>query len=88
MVGNGSSFEFPCDVPVKVFGRNEAPFRDAVREIVHKHFPDFRDESMTERPSRQDHYLSITVTVWVENRAAIDALYTDLSRHESILMVL
>jgi hypothetical protein len=85
---NGSAFEFPCDIPVKVFGRNDAAFRDAVLPIVQTYFPDFRKEDLVERLSRQDRYLSLTVTVWVESRSSIDALYTELSRNEAVLMVL
>ena len=88
MTENGSPFEFPCDIPVKVFGRNDARFREAVRSLVHASFPDFDDADLRERPSRKDNYLSITVVVWVENRAQIDALYTALSAHEAVLMVL
>jgi hypothetical protein len=85
---NGSAFEFPCDIPVKVFGRNDAAFRAAVLSIVQTYFPDFRKEDLVERLSRQDRYLSLTVTVWVESRSSIDALYTELSRNEAVLMVL
>jgi len=86
--GNGSPFEFPCDIPVKVFGRNDAAFRDAVLAIARRHFPDLNEDSVTSRPSRQDHYLSMTLTVWAESREKIDALYAELSRHETVLMVL
>jgi putative lipoic acid-binding regulatory protein len=86
--GNGSPFEFPSDIPVKVFGRNDAAFREAVLAIVRRHFPDLRDEAVSARTSRQDHYLSLTLIVRAESRAQIDALYTELSHHEAILMVL
>jgi putative lipoic acid-binding regulatory protein len=88
VVGNGSPFEFPCDIPVKVFGRNENAFREAAITIVRRYFPNFRDEDLVVRPSRQDNYLSMTLTVRAESREMIDALYTELSRHEAILMVL
>jgi hypothetical protein len=88
VTGNGSAFEFPCDVPVKVFGRNDAPFRRAVRDIVLRRFPAFDESKLFERASRESRYLSITVTVWAEDRAQIDALYTELSAHDSVLMVL
>jgi putative lipoic acid-binding regulatory protein len=88
VVGNGSPFEFPCDIPVKVFGRNDDAFRAAVIAIVRRHFPDFDEAAVTLRPSRQDRYLSMTITVWAEDRTEVDALYTELSRHEAILMVL
>jgi putative lipoic acid-binding regulatory protein len=85
---NGSAFEFPCDIPVKVFGRNEDVFRDAVLRIVRMYFPGFREHDLAERLSRQDRYLSLTLNLRVESRSQIDALYTDLSAHESVLMVL
>ncbi|HUF71953.1 MAG TPA: DUF493 domain-containing protein [Gammaproteobacteria bacterium] len=88
MTGNGSAFEFPCDVPVKVFGRNDDVFRDAVLDIVRMYFPEFRERDLGERLSRQDRYLSLTINLWVETRSQIDALYTDLSAHEAVLMVL
>jgi uncharacterized protein len=85
---NGSAFEFPCEIPVKVFGRNEESFREAVLGIVRTYFPEFSRDDLAERTSRQDRYLSLTLTVWVEARSQIDALYTDLSAHEAVLMVL
>lgn len=88
MSGNGSGFEFPCDIPVKVFGRNEAAFRDAVVAIVETLFPDFDALDVVERPSRRDRYLSLTVTVRAESREQMDALYTRLSAHDAILMAL
>jgi putative lipoic acid-binding regulatory protein len=86
--GNGSPFEFPCDIPVKVFGRNEDAFRDAVLAIARRHFPDLDDADVTARPSRQDRYLSMTLTVWADSRERIDAFYGELSRHAAVLMVL
>lgn len=88
MTENGSPFEFPCDVPVKVFGRNDDAFREAVLAIARTIFPEFREAALVERPSRRERYLSLTLTVWVEDRAQIDALYTELTSHELVLMVL
>lgn len=88
MSENGSAFEYPCDVPVKVFGYNDDSFRDAVMAIARTYFPAIRDEDIVERLSKQDRYLSLTLTVWVEHRSNIDALYTELSAHDAVLMVL
>lgn len=88
MEGNGSPFEFPCDIPVKVFGRNDDTFRDTVLAIARRHFPELDEASVVARPSRQDRYVSMTLTIWVESREKIDGLYAELSRHETVLMVL
>jgi putative lipoic acid-binding regulatory protein len=85
---NGSPFDFPCEIPVKIFGRNETVFREAVVTIVRTHFPDFHDDDLAERLSRKDRYLSLTVTVWVEAREQIDALYMALTAHDAVMMVL
>ena len=88
MTENGSPFDFPCEIPVKVFGRNDTAFREAVLAIVRAHFPEFSEDDLGERSSRQDRYLSLTVTVWVEERTQIDALYMALTAHETVVMVL
>jgi putative lipoic acid-binding regulatory protein len=88
VTGNGSAFEFPCDVPVKVFGCNGEAFRSTVLSIVRRYFPDLSDDAIRERLSRGDRFLSITLTIRVEERAQIDALYTALSAHDDVLMVL
>jgi putative lipoic acid-binding regulatory protein len=85
---NGSPFEFPCEIPVKVFGRNDAAFREAVLNIVRTYYLDYNDSEMAERLSRKDRYVCLTITVWTETRAQIDALYTELTAHDAILMVL
>ena len=83
-----SPLEFPCDIPVKVFGRNEAAFRQAVEAIVSSHYGEPGAIDVVERSSRHNKYLSLTVTVRAESREQIDALYVELSSHDAILMVL
>jgi putative lipoic acid-binding regulatory protein len=81
-----SLLKFPTDLPVKVFGRNDAAFRAAVVEIIEKHYGEAY--TITELPSKQAAYLSLTVTVRAESRAQIDALYQDFVASEHILMAL
>ncbi len=81
-----SLLKFPCDLPVKVFGRNEDAFREAALTIVRAHYG--AEHTVTEQPSKQGSYLSLTITVWAESRAQIDAMYQDLVASEQILMVL
>jgi hypothetical protein len=86
MSGDESLLKFPTDVPVKVFGRNEPAFRDAVVEIVEAHYGDAY--VIAEQQSKQASYLSFTITVRAESRAQIDALYRELVAHELVLMAL
>jgi uncharacterized protein len=81
-----SLLKFPTDLPIKVFGRNDAEFRAAVVEIIERHYG--KAYTIAELPSRQAAYVSLTITVRAENRAQIDAVYRDFVASELILMAL
>ena len=81
-----SPLKVPADVPVKVFGRNDAEFRAAAVEIIEKHFG--KAYTVTEVASRQAAYVSLTVTVRAESRAQLDALYQDFVASAQVLMAL
>jgi putative lipoic acid-binding regulatory protein len=86
MSGDESLLQFPTDLPVKVFGRNDPAFREAVIAIVEAHYG--KAYVIAEQQSKQASYLSFTITVRAESRAQIDALYRDLVAHELVLMAL
>jgi putative lipoic acid-binding regulatory protein len=79
---------FPTAFPIKIMGRREGDFAQAVLDIVLRHAPDFQAASMEMRPSRQGKYLSLTVTVNATSREQLDALYRELCDHPSVVMVL
>jgi putative lipoic acid-binding regulatory protein len=81
-----SLLTFPCDLPIKVFGRNESEFRAAALAIVRAHYG--AEHSVTEQESKQGKYVSLTITVHAQSRAQVDAVYHDLVASEQILMVL
>jgi putative lipoic acid-binding regulatory protein len=79
-----SLLQFPTDVPIKVFGRNDAAFRTAVLAIAEKHYGGAY--KAVEQLSKQGTYLSLTITVHVKTRAEIDAVYQDLVASDQVLM--
>jgi len=79
-----SLLQFPCDLPIKVFGRNDAAFRAAALAIVKRHYG--AAYTVVEQQSKQGAYLSLTITVRAETRAQIDAVYQDLVADERVLM--
>ncbi|MCC7546804.1 MAG: DUF493 domain-containing protein [Burkholderiales bacterium] len=83
-----SPIEYPLDFPVKVMGRNKRDFARAVAAIVQRHAPDFDAATVEMRPSRQNNYLSVTCTIRATSREQLDALYTELSGHPDVSMVL
>ncbi len=80
--------EFPCHFPIKIMGKKTLAFAEDIVAITRKHFPDISDEAIRQQTSKQGNYLAFTVTVYVENQAALDAFYQELTTHPDMKMVL
>ena len=80
--------QFPCDLPIKVFGRNDADFPDAVYAIVKAHVPTLERSDITQQTSRKGRFVSLTINIRVQSRAQVDAVYEDLSANDGVLMAL
>ena len=83
-----SLLSFPCELPVKVLGRNDPVFREAAWTIVRSHYADLPEERVTEQPSRENSYVSLTFIVPAQSREEIDALYRELTASDDIMVVL
>ena len=79
---------FPCPFPIKVMGRREGGFAQAVMEIVLRHAHDFQPATIEMRPSRKGKYLSLTCVVNATSREQLDALYQELCDHPAVVLVL
>ncbi len=88
VVADSSQLAFPCDFPIKVMGRKQPGFAQAVTEVVVKHAPDFDPATVEMRPSRKGRYLSVTCIVRATSREQLDALYQELCDHPAVVMVL
>ena len=88
VVADSSPLAFPCDFPIKVMGRKQPGFAQAVTDIVMKHAPDFDPATVGMRPSRQGRYLSVTCVVRATSREQLDKLYQELCDHPGVVMVL
>jgi putative lipoic acid-binding regulatory protein len=87
-VSEDSLLQFPCDFPIKVMGRRQDGFAQAVLEVVLRHAPDFDAAAMEMRPSAKGNYISFTCTIRAVSRAQLDALYGELSAHPLVKVVL
>jgi putative lipoic acid-binding regulatory protein len=81
-----SLLTFPSDLAIKVFGRNDSGFREAVLAIIETHYG--KAYTVAEQQSKQASYASLTITVRAESRAQIDTVYQALVAHELVLMAL
>ena len=88
MVSGAPLLEFPCDYPLKVVGRRDAGLRARVHAIVLRHAPGLDASQVSERPSSNGAYTSISYRLRAESRAQVEALVTDLKACEGVLLLL
>ena len=80
--------EFPCDFPVKIMGKTQDGFAEAMVAIVVKHAPDFDAATVEMRASKGGNYLSLTCTVRATSKDQLDALYREITGHPMVAMAL
>jgi putative lipoic acid-binding regulatory protein len=84
----GELFQFPCDFPIKVMGRDSEPFRTLTLAIVERHAGPLAAGQISERMSREGRFLALTYTIRAESRAQLDTIYQDLTDSGVVLVAL
>jgi putative lipoic acid-binding regulatory protein len=80
--------KFPTDFPIKIMGERRDDFAQTMVELVLRHAPDFKPETVEMRASRSGTYLSLTVVVRATSKAQLDALYREITAHPWVKMAL
>lgn len=88
MADAASLIEYPCDFPLKIMGKAQDGFAQAVLGVVRTHAPDFDGATMDMKASSGGKYVSLTCTIRATSRAQLDALYKALCDHPLVVMVL
>ena len=83
-----SPLKFPCDFPIKAFGRDTGDFDELVLALVSEHAPEVTRDMISTRSSRRGRYLAVTVRLRAQSRAQLDRIYESLSAHERVLAAL
>ncbi len=80
--------EFPCAYPIKIIGVAGEGFQEAVIAIVEKHAGTIAADLIECRPSKQNNYLSVRITITATGEDQLQQLFTDLKTIDSVKMVL
>jgi putative lipoic acid-binding regulatory protein len=83
-----SALTFPCVFPIKIMGRTQDGFAQAIAEVVRRHAPDFDPAALEMRSSKEGNWLSVTATINAGSREQLDNLYRELVAHPMVKMVL
>ena len=80
--------KFPTDFPIKIMGEKRDGFTHAMIEVVQRHAPDFKAETLEIRTSSSGKYLSLTCTIRATSKAQLDDLYQEITAHPWVSMAL
>lgn len=83
-----SLIEYPSDFPIKVMGPTHVDFAPTIVEVVLKFDDTFHEGKLEVRPSAKGNYTGLTVIVRATSREQLDALYTELSAHPMVKIVM
>ncbi|MFO1427243.1 MAG: DUF493 domain-containing protein [Steroidobacteraceae bacterium] len=83
-----SPLKFPVDYPIKVVGRSDGALRARIDAVFRRHVPDLEPARISERPSGQGNFVSITYVIVARSREQVVALVQELSAAEGVLMVI
>lgn len=85
---NESTLIFPCDFVIKVFGATSDEFETAVLTIIRKHVAELSETAIRTRPSKDNKYIALSVTVKAESKEQLDNIYRELTANPLVLMAL
>jgi putative lipoic acid-binding regulatory protein len=83
-----SLIDYPSAFPIKVMGVNGDGFVQALAELARRFDPSFDAASIELRPSKGGKYLGVTLNITATSRAQLDDLYSSLSAHPMVKVVL
>ena len=81
-------FEFPCQFPIKAFGKTDVELPVVVTEIVRRHVTELDETAIKSRLSKDGNFVSVTVIIEATSKQQLDAIYQDLTDHPHVLMSL
>lgn len=80
--------QFPCEFPIKVFGKADCNLDAVVFSLVREHVPDLGEGAIRSRASSAGRYHSVTVIINAQSKAQLDAIYRSLTASEHVIMAL
>ena len=88
MTDTDALFQFPCEFPIKVMGRDSESFRTLTLAIIERHAGSLAPDRISERMSSKGRFLALTYTIQAESRAQLDQIYQDLTDSGVVLVAL
>lgn len=81
-------FNFPCDYPIKVFGKDCADFHTKTCSIIERHTDKLQPNQITAKHSSKGNYVSLTVRIIATSTEQLDAINKELQACSLVAYVL
>ena len=75
---NDDVFNFPCDYPIKIIGKDLPNYESTVRNIIELHVGKLHNNQITSKESSKGAYISLTVRIIASSRSQLDAINKSL----------
>ncbi len=85
---SGQSILFPCDYPIKILCKNRYGLFNEIVKCISRHDSSFKESSASEKMSKRENYISVSVLFRALSEAHVKDLYLDLKKIESVKLVL
>ena len=81
-------FEFPCKFPLKIMANPQKETVEFVLSVLEKNIENHQDIEFKTRESKTGKYISITAIFEAQSKQQLDKIYSEISAHSEIHMVL
>lgn len=80
--------KFPYRMHIRCIGKNTESLRDQVLATVRRHVSAVPEKAVSQKLSNGGKYLSVTITVVIDNQSQYEALFRELRKNPDIVSVL
>ena len=79
---------FPCPFDIKAMGRHSPDFAARMQALVGRHVPPLELHGVNTRMSRENQYVSVTLSITATSYDQLNAIYQDLAACTDVLFAL
>ena len=79
---------FPCEFNLKIFGKAESNLEIIILPILTKYVDDLKEGSLSTKESKNNKFISITVSFQANSKEQLDNIYREITKHPDVIMAL
>lgn len=81
-------FNFPCDYPIKVMGKDCKQLRIEMCNIIERHVGEIHPNQISSKKSAKNNYISYTVRIVATSVTQLNSINKELQEHPLVAYIL